>query len=67
VRAFEQAAEILFAGDDFCAFPAGEASHGFVFYFKPFEPDDADVFRALFPNLALAEFHGHHDMKSRWR
>jgi hypothetical protein len=26
--------------------------------FEPFELDDADVFTAAFPNLALAQFHG---------
>ena len=62
MRAFEQAAEILFAGDDLCASLAGEAGHGFVFHLKPFEADDADVFRALFPDLALAKVHGHHYM-----
>jgi len=58
VRAFEQAAEIFFAGDDFRAFLAGEAGRGFVFHLEPFEAHDADVFRALFPDLALAKFHG---------
>jgi hypothetical protein len=61
VRAFEQAAEILFAGDDLCASLAGEAGHGFVFHFEPFDPHDADVFPALFPDLALTQFHGRHD------
>ena len=57
LRRFEQAAEIFFAGDLQRAFLGGEAGHGFVFHFEPFEPDDADVLRALLPDLALAEFH----------
>ena len=66
MRAFEQAAEVLFAGDDFCAFLAGEAGRGFVFHFEPFEADDADVFPALFPDLALTQFHWRHNT-NRWR
>jgi len=58
MRAFEQAAEIFFAGDAHHAFFVGEIGHGFVFHFEPFEAHDADVFLALFPDLALAEFHG---------
>jgi hypothetical protein len=61
VRAFEQAAEILFAGDNFRAGLAGEAGHGFVFHLEPFQPHNADVFPALFPDLALAQFHGRQD------
>ena len=57
MRAFEQAAEILFAGDDFRAGFAGEAGRGFVFHFKSFQTHDADIFPALFPDLALAQFH----------
>lgn len=58
VRVFEQTAEIFFAGDVLRAFLVAEVGHGFVFHFKSFEPDDADVFLVLFPDLALAEFHG---------
>ena len=58
MRAFEQAAEIFFAGDVLRAFFAGEVNHGFVFHLESFEPHDADVFLVLFPDLALAEFHG---------
>ena len=58
MRTFEQTAEILLAGDDFRAVRAGETGHGFVFHFEPFETDNADVFRALLPDLALAKFHG---------
>jgi hypothetical protein len=39
------------------AFLAGEAGHGFVFHFEPFEAHDADEFFFLFPDLALAQFH----------
>jgi hypothetical protein len=59
----EQAAEIFFAGDLQRAFLGGEAGHGFIFHFEPFEPDDADVLRALLPDLALAEFHERADGK----
>ena len=58
LRAFEQAAEIFFAGDDFRAGLAGEAGVGFVFHFQPFEPDDADELAVFFPDLGLGEFHG---------
>ena len=58
VRAFEQAAEIFFAGDDFRAGLAGQAGVGFVFHFEPFEPDDADKLSVFFPDLGLGEFHG---------
>ena len=57
MRAFEQAAEIFFAGDDFRPFLVAEVGHGFVFHFKPFEAHDADVFLVFFPDLALAQFH----------
>ena len=57
MRAFEQAAEIFFAGDGFRAGLAGEAGQGFVFHFEPFQPHDADIFLALFPDLALLQFH----------
>lgn len=63
LRRFEQTAEIFFAGDLQRAFFGGEAGHGFVFHFEPFEPDDADVLRALLPDLALAEFHERADGK----
>ena len=53
----EQAAEILFAGDVPCAGFAGEAGQGFVFHFEAFQPHDADIFRALFPDLTLTQFH----------
>ena len=55
--AFEQPAEIFFAGDLHGPFLGGEAGHGFIFHLQPFEPDDADILRALLPGLALAEFH----------
>ena len=55
--AFEQTAEIFFAGDNFRAFLVAEIGHGFIFHFESFESDDTDVFLVLFPDLALAEFH----------
>jgi len=58
MRAFEQAAEIFFAGDVLCAFFVSEVGHGFVFHFEPLQFHDADVFLALFPDLTLAQFHG---------
>jgi hypothetical protein len=59
MRAFEQAAEIFFAGDGFGAGLAGEAVQRFIFHLEPFESHDADVVSVLFPDLTLAEFHGH--------
>ena len=58
VCALEQAAEILFAGDDLGAGLAGEAGVGLVFHFQAFEPDDADELPVFFPDLGLGEFHG---------
>ena len=58
LRAFEQTAEIFFAGDDLGASLAGEAGMGFVFHFEPFEADDADELSVFFPDLGLGEFHG---------
>ena len=55
--AFEESAEILFAGDVQRALLAGEDKHGFVFHFQPLEPDDPEILAALFPNLTLAQFH----------
>ena len=57
MRAFEQAAEIFFAGDDFRAGFAGEAGMGFVFHFQPFEADDADELSVFFPDLGLGKSH----------
>jgi len=54
---FQQAAEIFFAGDVPRAFLVAEVGHGFIFHFEPFQAHDADVFIALFPDLALAQFH----------
>ena len=56
----EQAAEIFFAGDLQRAFLGGEAGHGFIFHFEPFQPHDAKIFLTLFPDLALSQLHGHH-------
>lgn len=68
-RSFQEAAEIFLAGDVERPFFVGEAEQGFVFHLKPFEPHDADVFLALFPDLALAQFHGHsiQTPRPRWR
>ena len=57
MRAFEQAAEIFFAGDDFGAGLAGQTGMGFVFHLQPFEADDADKLPVFFPDLGLDEFH----------
>ena len=57
MRAFEQAAEIFFAGDVLRAFLVAKVGQGFVFHLEPFEAHDADVFLFLFPDLALAQFH----------
>ena len=59
MRAFEQTAEIFFAGDGFGAGFAGQAVQRLIFHLEPFEPHDADVVSVLFPDLTLAEFHGH--------
>jgi len=53
LRAFEQAAEIFFAGDGFRAGLAGEAGMGFVFHFQPFKADDADELPVFFSRPGL--------------
>jgi hypothetical protein len=53
----EQPAEILLAGDVMRAFLAHQAGHAFVFDFETFQSDDANVFFAMFPDLALAQLH----------
>ena len=62
---FEQAAEVFFAGDVLRAFLGVETRHQLVFYFEAFEPHDADIFFALFPDLALAQLHGRHNTNQR--
>ena len=57
---FQQPTEIFFTGDQLPALLGVEAGHGFVFHFEPFQSDDADIFLALFPDLALLQLHGHH-------
>ena len=57
LRAFEQAAKIFFAGDNFRASLAGEAGVGLVFHFQSFEADNADELAVFFPDLGLREFH----------
>ena len=54
---FQEAAEIFLAGDVLGAFFIGEAEQGFIFHLQPFQPHNADIFLALFPDLALAQFH----------
>ena len=56
-RAFEQAAEILFARVLMFAVGKLEIRRGFVADFEPFELNNADVFVAAFPDLALLKFH----------
>jgi hypothetical protein len=53
---FQQAAEIFFAGVSVLAFAGVEIFEDFVGHFQPLEVNDADVFVAMFPNLALLEF-----------
>jgi hypothetical protein len=57
---FQQPAEIFFAGNQFPAILGVEAGHGFVFHLEPLQAHDADVFLALFPDLALLQLHGRH-------
>jgi len=52
----QKAAEIFFAGVTVFAFGGVEILEDFVSNFQPFEMNDADVFIAMFPNLALSEF-----------
>ena len=53
---FQEAAEIFLAGVTVFAFGGVEILKNFVSDFQPFEMNDADVFIAMFPNLALSEF-----------
>jgi hypothetical protein len=55
-RAFEQAAEILFARVLMFAVGELEIGGGFITDFKPFEMNNADVDAAAFPDLALLKF-----------
>ena len=57
VRAFEQSAEILFAGGLRGAFLGGEADHGLVLHREPLQLHDAEILSIFFPDLALAKFH----------
>jgi hypothetical protein len=57
MRAFEQAAEIFFARVLMFAVGELEVRRGFVTDFEPFEVNNADVFIAAFPDLALLKFH----------
>jgi len=57
VRAFEQAAEIFFAGDDFRAFLAGEAGRD-LYSTSSRSSARCGCIPRLVPDLALAKFHG---------
>lgn len=57
-RAFEQAAKIFFARVPVLAVGELGIGCGLITDFEPFEQDDADVFTAAFPDLALTQFHG---------
>ena len=46
------------------AFAAVKIFEDFVGYFQPLEVNDADVFIAVFPDLALLEFQRHDSRKS---
>jgi hypothetical protein len=59
----QQAAEIFFAGVAMFAFAAVQILQNFVSDFQSFEMNDADVFVAMFPNLALSEFQRHVDLR----
>lgn len=56
--AFEQAAEIFFAGVPVRAAGELEIGGGLVADFEALKLDDADIFRTAFPDLALPQFHG---------
>ena len=56
---FQQAAEIFFAGVTMLAFAGVEIFEDFVGDLQSFEMNDADVFIAVFPDLALLEFERH--------
>ncbi len=53
---FQEAAKILFAGVAVFAFLGVEVFEDFIADFQPLEVNDADVFGAVFPNLALLQF-----------
>jgi hypothetical protein len=56
--ALEQAAEIFFTGVPVFAGLGFKSRLGFVTDFQTFEVNDADIFLAAFPDLALSQFHG---------
>jgi hypothetical protein len=56
---FQQSAEIFFAGVTMLAFAAVEIFQDFIGHFQSLEVNDADVFIAVFPDLALLEFERH--------
>ncbi len=53
---FQEAAEIFFARVTMLTFAGLEIGKDLVGDFQPLEVNDADVFVAVFPNLALSEF-----------
>jgi hypothetical protein len=55
---FKQAAEFLLAGADVDSQLGIVCGSGFVFHDKAFQPDDAEIVRANFPDLGLAKFDG---------
>jgi hypothetical protein len=57
-RALKQAAEIFFAGVPVLAALGFKSGLGLVTDFETFELNDADIFLAAFPDLALSQFHG---------
>jgi hypothetical protein len=62
LRAFEQPAKLLLGGVMGGAFFALGVGHGFVVHSESFQAHDANVLALLFPELALAEFHGRSEM-----
>ena len=60
---FQQAAEIFFAGMAVFAFAGMEILEDFIRDFQSFEVNDADVFVAMFPDLALLEFKRHENLR----
>ena len=57
MRAFEQAAEIFFAGLVQRALFVAEVGHGFIFHREPLQLHDAEILLARFPDLSLTQFH----------
>lgn len=62
--ALQQAAEFLLGDVVMRALPGGEIVHGFVFHVQPLQTHDAQILVAVFPNLALSQFHLRNDKRS---